>query len=34
MSRPPVIALVGCGAIAEKTYLPALAAKPEWRCST
>ncbi len=34
MSRSPVIALVGCGAIAESTYLPALAAKPEWRGRT
>lgn len=31
MTQSPVMALIGCGAIAEATYLPALASHREWK---
>ena len=32
--REGTLAIVGCGAIADFAYLPALAANPEWRAAT
>ena len=31
MTQSPVIALIGCGAIAEATYLPALSGQLQWK---
>lgn len=34
MANPRPIAVIGCGAISELTYLPALARRSEWRAQT
>ncbi len=34
MSTSPALALIGCGAISELSYLPALAANRQWRDAT